>query len=196
MYCLAISVIGIDGGLLRGKKSSLEVQVLPRLAQVPARRYELGFLVRWRAEGLHGDVHLRLLQVLGGLELLAVQFRHCRAVLACRPEEVGKRERQPQQPRQSRREVARPQKPHFGYLGRRRTGLRDDARKWMVVAYLVFEEGEQIGHHLRKAVHVRRWARIGQCQGGALVAAGRAPDAQVDATGIEGVERAETAQLP
>ncbi len=129
--------------------------------------------------------------LLARLVLLAVQRQG--ALEAVAREVVGEHVRQAHRGGELRRVVARPEQPHLRLRRRGRGGGHTvrAARGELHGRALRARDREDVADVVGEALHVARRARAVQQLGDDRVAAGRAPDSEVDAAGREGLERRE-----
>jgi hypothetical protein len=104
-------------------------------------------------------------------------------------EVVGEGERQPERPRELRGEAAGAEK-HDRRRGRGRR-RRGEPLGQATLDALVAEEAEQVEQVLREVLGGQRRRVAPQREGRLLIRAGRPADAQVDATGVQGLEEGE-----
>ena len=156
-------------------------------AQVAAGGDAAGVVLTGGAQHLHPHIDARGVQMRRRLKVLAVGFHNLRPIGGAHPEKVGVGERQAHFRRHKRRFVARAQQPH-----RRRRVRFVRRRRYLVervvVGRAVVEIVDHIAHLLREMADVFGHTGVGEGGGGNLVAARRAPQAQVNAVGIEGVQ--------
>ncbi len=151
--------------------------LLQRREQTPSLR------IRIRREHIQAQHHMRLGQLLGRLEGLAIQVH--RLAHEARREVRGKRERQAHCGRQLRAEQAGPEQPQ------RHLQARAGHRTQALAGTRIVEVRLQLLHVLREGIgRILRGAAAQRPRGG-LVGARRAAQAKVDAAGEERRQRAE-----
>ena len=111
-------------------------------------------------------------------------------MLAGVAEEVGEREGQADVGGEVRGVVAGAEQPDLR-RGLGRAGARLHRRERVVRLEAVVQVADEVDHLLRERLDVGGTLRVGEREHGGVVAAGRAPDAEVDASGVERLQHGE-----
>jgi hypothetical protein len=173
-------------GLRQGGHRPIHVERHVKAAQVDGGGEAFGLRVALGADGKHADDRRGRAFARGGLELRAVGARH--GVAAARVDEMREREAQPELRRECAAEVRGSEQPHLGRPFA--AGLHAHALVRMVIRQRAVQVPHELPDALGEVVRARELPARHRVRG-ALVAAGRAPDAQVHAPRVECLQHAE-----
>ena len=171
--------------------AALRLDRSPRAVEVAAGGEEARLLLGRGADDLGGDVDARLRAERGGAEVAPVELGDGGPVLAGVAEEVGEGERQSDVGGEVRGVVAGAEEPDLRRGLGRRAGPRLHRGERVVRLQAVVQVADEVHDLLGEGLDVGGALGVGEREHGGVVAARRAPDAEVDAPGVERLQDGE-----